>query len=137
MNKYEYRDYDFNLDYYDSILSEEECNKWAKYLEYYLLNINPKIITGNRRIGTIFGTGETYAVKYFGKVSHRKVWPWETIPSLLELKTYVESICEEKFTICLVQYYKNGSIFITPHRDNVLLKNVKISGLSFGPNLIK
>lgn len=132
MEKKEYRDRDLCFDFYPKLSSEEEGWKWAGYLEKRLSLIDPTIVTGTRRRGTIFGTAEVYTVEYFGKISHRKVWPWETIPGLSDLKTTIESIVGETFTVCVIQYYRSGKIGINPHRDKEMKPGTKIAGLTFG-----
>jgi alkylated DNA repair dioxygenase AlkB len=129
-----YSDHDLDFYLYENILQDPSSGtRWVKYLERHLSRINPKIITGNRRLGTIFADEEgTYNVKYKDKVFERKAWCYSEIPGLLELKLDVEQLLDTTFETCLIQYYKNGKIGIPPHRDNVLKKNIMIAGLTFG-----
>lgn len=131
-------DHDLSFRFYDDVFlgDSEMKSRWFSHVARCLRKINPKIISGNRRIGTIFGCQGTYTVKYFGKVSERKVWEWDAVPGLFRLKEYAERVLNQTFTICLIQYYKNGKICIPPHRDNVLKKKIFIAGLSLGQSRV-
>lgn len=132
LDKLEYRDRNLDVDFYPSIFESEESSNWADHFATHLSNINPKAVTYNRRFCILCGNIPIYTVKYFGKTNHRNVLPWDTIPGLPDIKTYIEDICQETFTVCAVQYYKDGGVGISPHRDKEMITGTKIAGLSFG-----
>lgn len=134
LKKFDYSDINLSVDFYPHVFPDESGKDWAKYIEQYLIELNPKTIHYNKRCCTFFGTIPVYTVKYFGKTAHRKVYPWDTIPGLMEIKEYIESICKETFTVCAIQYYKNGAVGINPHRDKEMVTGTKIAGLTFGQN---
>lgn len=132
MEKITYRDTNLDLDFYPNVVEDKLGQEWATYIESYLKLLNPKTIEYNKRCCTFFGSIPVYTVTYFGKTAHRKVHSWDTIPGLSGIKEYIEGICGQKFTVCALQYYKNGNVGINPHRDKEMIKGTKIAGLTFG-----
>ena len=127
-----YSDTNFSVDFFPSIFDEEDAIDWAKHFEYHLHRIDPSTTSSHRRTCLLFGEVPKYVVKYFGQTFERKVLPWDTIPGLLDIKSYIEDICQETFTVCAVQCYRDGKVGINPHRDKEMKPGTKIAGLSFG-----
>jgi alkylated DNA repair dioxygenase AlkB len=44
----------------------------------------------------------------------------------------VEKMVDEKFNVCVVQRYPNGSYGINPHKDKEMIIGTTICGISFG-----
>jgi len=132
LQKLEYRERNFSFDFFPCIFGNEVAMNWGEHFANYLTNMNPKAVTYNKRFCVLCGSIPIYTVRYFGKTNHRQVLPWETIPGLPEIKSYIEDICKETFTVCAIQYYKDGGVGISPHRDKEMIAGTKIAGLSFG-----
>lgn len=117
---------DLNVDFYPHFLTPELAYGWYTYLE----SIIPH---ENRRNSLLFGDlGLIYNVTYQGTTTSREVYPWTDLPAFSELKELVEKITEQKYTVCIIQRYVNGSIGINPHRDKEMVFGTRICGLSLG-----
>lgn len=120
------KDLDLNIDFYPNFLSEELANYWYLYLEQIIPH-------ESKRNSLLFGdSGLIYNVSYRNIDTNREVIPWQHLPALSELKNLVENITNQKYTVCAIQRYPNGSIGIAPHRDKEMVSGTRICGLSLG-----
>lgn len=81
------------------------------------------------RLTSLFGNeGKPYS--YSNIVMQPNLWN----PLLVEIKSRVEEVCQEKFTTVLLNYYRDGKDSMGWHADNEkeLGRNPVIASLSFG-----
>ena len=124
--KCEYRDDGLDVDFYPHLLNHELAIGWYSYLEELIPH-------EARRNSVLFGDpGIVYTVNYMDTTSNRPVMPWTELPALQELKSLVEAVTEQKYTVCVIQRYPNGNIGINPHRDKEMVLGTRICGLSLG-----
>lgn len=117
---------DLELSFYPHLLSPELAAGWFDYLEGFLAQ-EP------RRTTVLLGDpGIIYTIRYRDEERHRMVIPWDQIPALFELKTLIEEVTHQRYTVCVIQRYPNGSIGIGPHRDKEMVSGTRIVGLSLG-----
>lgn len=122
-----YRGPSLNVDYYPHFLTSDLGELWYTYL------VNMLNCTGNRRQCIIIGnTDMVYTINYRGESYQREIIPWDSIPSLYELKTLVENITKQTYTVCAIQIYPNGKTGIGAHRDKEMVSGTRICGLSLG-----
>ena len=85
----------------------------------------------NRRQKLLYGDpGLEYKIVFKGKPVVYPVKPW--IPEILHIKSQIEALTGDNYTVCVVHYYPNGSIGINPHRDKEMIAGTTIVGLSLG-----
>ncbi|CAH6418201.1 2OG-Fe(II) oxygenase superfamily protein [uncultured virus] len=117
---------DLNVDFYPNFLTSELAKQWYLYLESVIPH-------ESRRNSLLFGDpGLIYSVTYRDNTTHREVTPWDYLPALPELKSLVEKVTEQKYTVCAMQRYANGSVGIAPHRDKEMVLGTRICGVSLG-----
>jgi alkylated DNA repair dioxygenase AlkB len=117
---------DLDIDYYPHFLDADLATKWYQYL----ITLFP---TSTRRTTLLFGNkGLVYKVEFRETTSYRPVISWEELPALFELKTLVEAVTQQKYTVCAMQYYPSGKVGINPHRDKEMVSGTRICGLSLG-----
>lgn len=114
----------------ESFLSAEEAGEFLK-------NIKESGIFGKtyakKRSSKLFGDeGIKYIIHFKERDSVRECAPWSSLPCLEDIKRKVEEFAGEKMTVCVIQYYPNGSVGIKPHRDKEMVKGTKICGVSLG-----
>src|SRR5437870_13231420 len=113
---------DLDIDLYPHLLTEELADGWYNYID----SIFQK---DWRRTSILFGNqGLIYSVTYQGNTSNTEVLPWTNLPALDELKSLVENITAQKYTVCVIQRYPNGNIGINPHRDKEMVFGTRICG---------
>jgi alkylated DNA repair dioxygenase AlkB len=140
LTKTEYRNKGLNLDLYEGLYSESDCeeifNEIEKYMsENKLWEINKEkskfdesgefMISEKRRTNQTFGDrGLVYELEFGGyknrplvKVSIPAV-EWNKFPLLLVFKNLVSKITCQEYNFCVLQRYPNGGVGINPHRDN-------------------
>lgn len=124
--QYKQSDLDFDVDFYPQLLTPDLAQAWYLYLD----SILPHDAT---RSSVLFGdTGLIYRVTYRGNTSERKVHSWDTIHALPQLKSLVENITNQTYTVCVIQRYPSGKVGISPHKDKEMVLGTRISGLSLG-----
>jgi alkylated DNA repair dioxygenase AlkB len=117
---------ELDVDFYPNLLTPELAHGWYQYLEAILPH-------ANRRNTTLFGDdGIIYKVRYQNIDTEKHVLPWNHLPALPELKTLVERLTDQQYTVCAIQRYPNGNIGINPHRDREMILGTRIAGLSLG-----
>ncbi len=124
--RHNYKDTDLDVDYYPQLLDAELAQTWYSYL-YGLFAHD------NKRTSLLFGdTGIIYKVAYGDTETRRLVMPWTDLPALSELKSLIEKITDQKYTVCIVQYYPTGKVGIGKHKDKEMVPGTRIAGLSIG-----
>lgn len=85
------------------------------------------------RLTALYGNEQT-SLSY----SNIKMLPNHWTPLLLDLKLKVETVCQKKFNVVLLNYYRNHNDGNGWHADNEkeLGKNPVVASLSFGTNRI-
>jgi alkylated DNA repair dioxygenase AlkB len=129
--KDEFRGNNFNVDFYENFLSQEE----SEYV-FNILEKNVKWssnITPGKRVNQTYGDdGLTYEIHWYGKTTKRKVYPWSDMNILKTIRDKIQEITNEKYNICVVQRYPSGKVGINAHRDKEMKKGTTICGLSLG-----
>ena len=134
MLRYTYRDINclpprkeaLDVDYYPNFLSSELAKQWMEYLLAYFSE------SSSRSTLIVGDPGLVYSVRYRGATSHRESYPWSDLPALIELKNLAESVTQQKYTVCVIQYYPSGKVGIGAHRDKEMVFGTRICGLSLG-----
>lgn len=117
---------DFDVDLYPQLLTPELAQGWYDYLDAIIPH-------ETHRNSTLFGNpGLIYRVTYRDVTSESEVLPWSDLPALAELKSLVEKITEQTYTVCVIQRYANGRVNINPHRDKEMVLGTRIAGVSLG-----
>jgi alkylated DNA repair dioxygenase AlkB len=125
---------DGTVHYYGKIFTEEQSEiYYVKLLneinwQHDLVKIFGKEIITKRKVAFLGDEGISY--KYSGKTKIAEKW----LKFILEIKSTVEQISDEKFNACLLNYYHNGSEAMSWHSDNEkeILKHSAIASVSFG-----
>ena len=125
---------DAEIDYYPSfITADKTLELFQKLKEEILWQQDSITVYGKNhlqpRLTALYGNeGKPYG--YSNIVMHPH--PWN--PLLIYLKEQIETICQEKFTTVLLNYYRNGQDSNGWHADNEkeLGRNPVIASLSFG-----
>lgn len=121
-----HQDNELDVDLYPHFLTPE----LAQALFEHLITV---LQPSSKRSATLFGDpGIIYSVTYRDVTFDRPVLDWSNIKGLSELKTYVEQVTNEKYNVCIIQLYPNGSVGINPHRDKEMVAGTRITGLSLG-----
>ena len=124
--KCEYKRDDLDVDLYPYLLTAELATGWYDYLESMLPHVN-------RRSSVLFGDdGLIYRVSYQDLDSEKEVLPWNYLKALPELKSLIEKLTEQTYTVCAIQRYPHGRIGINPHKDREMGFGTRIAGLSLG-----
>lgn len=117
---------DLDVDFYPGLLNADLAAAWCLYLD----SIFPKEY---KRTSMLLGDpGLIYRVTYQGSTSETEVLPWDTLSGLPELKSLVEKVTNQTYTVCAIQCYPNGRIGINPHRDKEMVAGTRITGISLG-----
>lgn len=117
---------ELDVDLYPNLLTYELAQNWYEYLDAVLPHVN-------KRNSTLFGDdGIIYKVRYQYFDTEKYVLPWSHLPALPELKTLIERVTNQKYTVCAIQRYPNGNIGINPHQDREMVSGTRIAGLSLG-----
>ncbi len=126
------RDY-YNFSYYEEFLSSTEA---AVSMDHFSRLFD---LRNNKRQSFTFGNkGLVYEVKFGGykgipeTISKREVIDWTQHPLLMAIKDQLEFVTTETFTICVIQYYPNGSVGISKHKDKEMKPGTMICGISLG-----
>lgn len=115
-----------DVDLYQEFLPKDTADTWLQYLEQI-------IPCDNRRTSVIFGDkGKKYVVNFMHSTRITECLPWESIPSLSDLKGLIEATTGQKYTVCVIQRYPSGLVGIAPHRDKEMIEGTMIVGLSLG-----
>lgn len=126
---YSYKDDGLFVEFYSNFISKE----YAESL-FTTLELNTKWsanITPGRRVNCTYGDdGLVYSIDFMGKTTYRKTKSWD--PLLYPLREKLQTITSEKYNICVVQRYPNGSVGINPHRDKEMTPGTTICGVSLG-----
>ena len=125
---------DGTVHYYGKIFTEEQSEiYYVKLLneinwQHDVVKIFGKEIITKRKVAFLGDEGISY--KYSGKTKIAENW----LKFILEIKSTVEQISDEKFNACLLNYYHNGSEAMSWHSDNEkeILKHSAIASVSFG-----
>lgn len=125
---------DGTVHYYGKIFTEEQSEiYYVKLLneinwQHDVVKIFGKEIITKRKVAFLGDEGISY--KYSGKNKIAENW----LKFILEIKSTVEQISDEKFNACLLNYYHNGSEAMSWHSDNEkeILKHSAIASVSFG-----
>jgi hypothetical protein len=121
-----YRGNELDVNYYPKLLDDNTCS----LLYNYFLRI---FKDQSRRSSIVFGDeGLIYSVINRENETNTLAVPWSTFPGLIAIKELIETITQQKYTICIVQSYPNGKIGINPHRDKEMVSGTRIAGLSIG-----
>lgn len=131
MNIIKHRGYKLKLDYYMNMFTTEE----SEYIYDKLFEIvKPTIQKGKRTKSTLsFGVkGLVYTIKWYGKVTERRVIDWDDYPIIQEIRKRVENETGYTFNTCGLHLYLNGNYGINPHRDREMKPGTVICGLTFG-----
>ena len=108
-------------------------NKPKEFLIYYK---HYRGIRTQRRQKLIFANpGISYDITFKGKLVRYPTRLWAELPILEIIKTYVEQLTGQTYTVCVVQRYPNGTIGINPHRDKEMKPGTTILGVSFQSDL--
>lgn len=125
----QHRSTNFNLDYCESFLTEDE----SKILFNTLSCILP---IQKKRTAWLFGDAMTYKVSTKNYSMERNPEPW--LSCLLPIKEKLEKFIflqyDEKinFNVCVIQQYPNGKYGIDRHRDKEMTPGTIICGISLG-----
>lgn len=125
---------DGTVHYYGKIFTEEQSEiYYVKLLneinwQHDVVKIFGKEIITKRKVAFLGDEGISY--KYSGITKIAENW----LKFILEIKSTVEEISGEKFNVCLLNYYHNGSEAMSWHSDNEkeILKHSAIASVSFG-----
>lgn len=124
--KCQYTDNDLDVDLYPHLLTPELAKKWYDYIDSIFLK-------ESRRTSLLFGDpGLVYSVTYQGVTSNTLALEWNNLPALYELKSLIENITGQKYTVCAIQHYPTGNVGIGPHRDKEMVSGTRICGVSLG-----
>lgn len=117
---------DLDVDFYPKLFNPKIAQEWFDYLESIVPHQHTRtsIILGN--------PGLIYKVSYRGITKETIVTPWNTLPIFNALKSFIEDVTKQKFTVCVIQRYPHGNIGIAPHKDKEMVPGTLIAGLSFG-----
>ena len=121
-------------EYYGKIFSDEECEKYYRYLfnqipwENDEAVIFGKLIYTKRKVAW-FGEKE-FEYTYSNRTKYAKIWTQE----LLELKQNCEEVSGETYNSCLLNLYHDGSEGMAYHSDGEkdLKKHGAIASVTFG-----
>jgi alkylated DNA repair dioxygenase AlkB len=131
VEKHEYRDDKFNLDFYPTLLAPKEA---AQLYSTLLKTVAwPRAFTPGKRCNQTYGdSGVTYEIHWYNSdsVTKRVALPW--LDCLLPIKQLLEAITKQEYNICVVQYYPSGRVGIKRHRDSEMTPGTTISGISLG-----
>lgn len=122
-----------DIDHYRHFIDKELADD---LFEHFSENFNQDY---KRRQTLLYGTkGLIYRVQYGGYGGKDKITTkhpvinWKHDDILYTLKQQLEEITEQKYNVCVVQYYPNGRIGINPHKDREMIKGTSICGISLG-----
>ena len=126
----QYREQYLNVDLYTHFCSDEQAQGIFNLLQTLPWNQN------QRRQKLIFANpGISYDITFKGKLVRYPTRLWAELPILEIIKTYVEQLTGQTYTVCVVQRYPNGTIGINPHRDKEMKPGTTILGVSFQSDL--
>lgn len=127
----EYRDDDLMLDFYPNFIPEDVALSLFKVL---MSDTNwPRALSDRRRTKSLYGDeGLVYNINWYGKTSTYPVTSWSDFPILEAVKNLVAESTGERYTVCVVQHYPNGTVGINPHRDREMVHGTIIAGISLG-----
>ena len=129
MDRIIYKHDKLDLDFYPSFLDNEESINLIKYIEEEVIWRNN--ITPYKRVNQIYADdGIIYTINYKGNKFERKTLAWTEY--LYDIKSKVETITNETYTVCVIQRYPSGKVGINPHRDKEMKFGTTIAGLSLG-----
>lgn len=129
LNIEKYRQEYLDLDFIGNFLSNEESEKLYNIL---LEKVKWKKTRTGRHNCTYGEDGLEYVISWYGKTTVRKAIDWKHLEELLPIKNKLEQITNQKYNICVIQFYPNGNVGINPHRDREMKYGTTICGLSLG-----
>jgi len=126
--------YDGIADYHGKILSEERARYYyEQLLEGVLWKADEAVIFGKliqtkRKVA--WYADENFAYTYSNRTKEALLWT----DTLLELKTMVEQVSNERYNSCLLNLYHSGAEGMAWHSDGekMLKKNGAIASLTLG-----
>lgn len=121
-----YRNDLLDVIYAENVIDEKECEK-------LISELNKLLWYKGKKTTRFFGDEGIVYKNIFGEKEYiRKVEHWNTIKNLIKIKEKVEDFTKLKFTVAAIQYYHDGNIGISKHRDKEVGKDEFIVGLSLG-----
>jgi alkylated DNA repair dioxygenase AlkB len=126
--------YDGEVYSYGQIISEEKSQLYFEQLKQSInwqndvVKMYGKTIECKRQTAWM---GEDYfEYTYSGIVKRAELFT----PLIIEIKNHIETVCQEKFNSCLLNYYKDGDEGMSWHSDNEKTMGAEpvIASLSFG-----
>ena len=137
MHKNIFKHPNLSIKNFEHSFSKDQADRWleSSLNELNWLEGEIKLFGKNIKIPRLqcWYADEGCNYKYSGKVLERNNWH----PTLLEIKSNIESITSQKYNSVLANYYRNGSDSMGWHSDDesMLDRDSAIASISLGQEL--
>lgn len=126
--------YDGEVIYFRNCLSNEESKNYFEYLYNQIEWQHDEVLLFGKKIQTkrkvAWYADKTIEYKYSNSIKIAKLWT----DKLIDLKSKVEELTNEKYNACLLNLYNNGLESMSWHSDNekTIVENSTIASLTLG-----
>jgi alkylated DNA repair dioxygenase AlkB len=145
VRNWSYPEHGLNLDVYENIFSNNDCDLMFKTFDELFQRHKDRIkrtkdgALPHKRINLTYGNaGFVYTLTFKDRrnggkiIIERPAIPWDDCRLMVEVRDRVASYLGLKLEFCVLQRYVDGTIWIQPHRDTEMPPGTTICGLSLG-----